>query len=96
MNDVSPDMNNSGVLDEDQEKLNEEISYFEEIKGQLLGDNCYKGKFVVMRNHEIVDTGGDKFELARKVMKKYPGKVFLIRKVTENPPVVDLPSVEVE
>jgi hypothetical protein len=75
--------------------LKGEFKHFMRIKDDLLADERYRGRFVAIKNKEIIDVGDDAFDLAIKLGKTYPDAVILIRKVVPETVVYDLPSPEV-
>ncbi|MEX2682105.1 MAG: hypothetical protein Q6373_010925 [Candidatus Sigynarchaeota archaeon] len=75
--------------------LRVEFKHFMKIKAELLADERYRGRFVPMKDKQIIDVGGDEFDLAIKLEKTYPGAVILIRRVASEDVVHDLPSPEV-
>lgn len=79
----------------DVRALRLELKHFMRIKAELLADERYRGRFVAMKDKQIIDVGDDEFDLAIKLGKTHPGAVILIRRVTSENVVYDLPSPEV-
>ncbi len=77
-------------------KFDREVNFFERIRKDLLKDQKLRGKFVAIRNHNIIDQDRDELKLAKRIMAKFPEQVVLIAKVEKHPPVYEIPSPEVQ
>jgi hypothetical protein len=75
-------------------KWREELDFFKSVRDRLIADPRYAGRFVAMRNGQVVDSDTDNFRLARRIRGKYPREVVLIAKVTDEEPIHELPSPE--
>jgi hypothetical protein len=67
--------------------LQDEIDYYQQIKGDLIQDKNLFGKYIAISESKILDFDSDKFLLFRKIRKRYPHKKILIRKVENREPI---------
>lgn len=51
------------------------------MMSNLLKDERYSGKFVAIKNGEIIDIGNDKIELILKMMSRFLNEVVLVTQV---------------
>ena len=65
-----------------------ETAAFDRMLPELLKSS--KGKFVAIRNQEIIDEDDNEFALARRIELSYRGKFVLIRQVLPSRPAYDL------
>ncbi len=75
-------------------KWREELDNFKSVRDKLIAEPRYAGRFVAMRNRQVVDSDTDEFRLARRISGKYPREVVLIAKVTDVETIHELPSPE--
>ncbi|NMC07516.1 MAG: hypothetical protein GYA24_20045 [Candidatus Lokiarchaeota archaeon] len=75
--------------------LKRQLKFFKSIKAQLLADSKYHEKFVAIKDEAIIGVGDDELDLVEQMQSAHPGQVILVKHVTEQPPTVELPSVEV-
>jgi len=70
------------------------VSYFG--RARLWEDERYRGKYLAIKDKKVVDCDADRFRLARRMAERLPGQRVLIAKAEKEPPVVELPSPELE
>jgi hypothetical protein len=80
--------------DPEVKKWEQEVSSFRSMRRKLLKNPVYSGKFVAIKNGEVVDCDSDKFALAKRVNTRYPKQVVAIAKVSEEEPRAEMPSPE--
>ncbi|MFN0196104.1 MAG: hypothetical protein ACKVT0_05120 [Planctomycetaceae bacterium] len=88
----------SGTIHEEDADIRlwqEDADYFESIRSNLWNDKDYRGKYVALREKEVIDVDDDKFQLARRVMRQYPADVVFVAKVQIESQVVEVPSPEI-
>jgi hypothetical protein len=56
-------------------------AYFDSIQPELSKDPRYDGKFIALQDKSIIDSDADEFQLARRVLPRYPDDVIDISKV---------------
>lgn len=78
----------------DMRKWRREVEHFERMRSTLWKDRNLRYRFVAMHGGRVVDHDGDKFVLARRVSRSFPGQVVLISQVRREARVVDMPSPE--
>ncbi|MBC6497884.1 MAG: hypothetical protein GDA54_06170 [Alphaproteobacteria bacterium GM7ARS4] len=71
-----------------EQELDDEIAYVNQHQKELL--KTYKGKVIVVKNHEVVKACDSFNDAAIFAMEKYGDGVYLIREMTEIAP--KLPS----
>jgi hypothetical protein len=72
-----------------------EVRYFDSMRQKLWRKPEYRGKFVAVRQKEIVDMDQDRFVLYRRVRERFPGEVVLIEQVEIEPRKIELPGLEI-
>jgi hypothetical protein len=76
---------NHWLLDQIMEKLESELKkeyeWFESVRENLLKDEKYRGKFVAIKDEEIIDVGDDRLEMVLKMRDKFPSEVVLVTRV---------------
>lgn len=65
--------------------LKEEIKTFDSMKDKLLAD--YYGKYVIIHDSKFVDSFDTFDTAAREAIKQFGNGPYLIRQVTERPPM---------
>ena len=80
--------------DLDISKWRKELSHFETMRADLYSNPRYRLKFVAIDAGKVVDEDCDKFCLAARIEKRFPGKVVLIAQVRLGSRVADFPSPE--
>lgn len=73
-----------------------EQAAFDELRPSLSQDERYRNKYVAIHDRAVVDCDVDKFQLVRRLMKKFPDDVFFVGHASKDEPPVDLPSLEIE
>jgi len=83
-------------LEEDgiRKKLEDELKFFRARVERWLSDKNLAGKFVAIKDHQIIDSDSDDFRLARKIEAQFPSQVVLIVKVEKEIPEYELSSPE--
>jgi len=71
-----------------------ELAAFQKALPSLL--KSHPGKYVAMLGGEIVDEDNDEFALAGRIEDRYPKQFVLIRRVSLDEDVEDIPSIEGE
>jgi antitoxin (DNA-binding transcriptional repressor) of toxin-antitoxin stability system len=71
----------------------EERRVFESIRPRL--ERRYRGKYVAIHGGRVVGADVDADRLFERAWKKLRGKVFFIGRVGAEPPIVDMPGVEI-
>jgi hypothetical protein len=95
MHTVETEQPKHSTMAADVRALRAELKHFMKIKPELLADERYRGRFVAIKDKQIIDVGDDEFDLAIKLGKTHPGAVILIKRVASETVVHDLPSPEV-
>ena len=84
-----------GPGDPDYDRWWSELQYYLSIREQLWERPELQSRFIAMKDHKIVDTDADPFELARRAELEHPGEVVFISKVELTDPVINMPMMEV-
>lgn len=84
----------SDAPDEEMRRWRREVDEFDRMKDDLLNDAKLRNKFVAVHNGRVVDYDENKFELAKRVRRAFPGEVVLIERVQCAMRVIDMPSPE--
>lgn len=81
-------------LEKDLEKWRLNRNYV--VKNKDLLRERYDGNYIAVYKRDVVDSDKNKFNLAGRISKTYPGRVVLISTIEDcvNPPNVDLPFPE--
>jgi len=78
---------------EEQERLlQKEIIAFERMKPELL--KTHKGKWVIILNGQLVDSGDDRQTLSKRAREKFGDRTMLIEQVRDKPRVYVVDSPE--
>jgi hypothetical protein len=70
----------------------DQVDYFQKVRGRLLKDKKYRDKFIAIRHRRVIASGIDQFELSRRLSSKFPEDVVLIVKVQKEFPLVEIPQ----
>ncbi len=76
-------------------KWEDELSFFNSIKRELLKNKAYRNQFVAIKDKRVVDFDLDNFRLVKRINKEYPNEVVLVAKVEIGVPAAEIPSPEV-
>lgn len=71
--------------------LEKELKYFEEHKDELL--KHYEGQFVLIKDDQLVGAFTTEEEAYQAGLEKFGNQPFLIKKVTKEEEVVQLPAL---
>ncbi len=82
-------------VDADTAKWREELAFFDGIREELAKDERYCGKYVAVKDKQVIDADVDEVRLTERIDEKFPDDVVLIAGVGPEDPVVELPSPEV-
>ena len=69
----------------------EAFGYFRRIRARLYKNPHYRGKFVAIRDRQIVDVANDKFILYERLVQRFPDHRFVVSQVLR-----ELPTISVE
>lgn len=81
-------------MDKNFEITKTAYSEFEQIRGNLLKERKFFGKYLALKGKEVVDHDVDEFILLERVLTSYPRDYIFIVKLSHSISVVDLPSIE--
>ncbi len=91
----SPDARETpATADDDRRAWQREVDAFERMRAGLCADPELIGRFVAVYGGSVVDRGEHEFDLARRVFRRYPGQVVLVKRVEPHEPIFELPSPE--
>ena len=69
----------------------EAFGYFRRVRARLYKNPQYRGKFVAIRDRQVVDVADDKIVLYERLVQRFPDHRFVVSQVLR-----ELPAVSVE
>jgi len=84
----------TGEDNEIMQQIYGERDAYLKLRGKLLTDAKYAGRFVAILKGKAVDVDSDEKELVRRVYEKYGYVVFYVEKVRGEKKVLEVPSPE--
>ncbi len=78
----------------DIRKWRDELAFFHRSLSELLEDGRFAGRFVAIRDRQVVDSDDDDVTLVKRMHEKYAGDVVLVAKVEGARPLAEWPSPE--
>lgn len=81
--------------DADMQSWRDDADYFESMRLSLCKDEAYRGKYIALRQQDIIDSDDDKFALVQRVRQQLPDDVVFVAKVQMETAVVEVPSPEI-
>jgi hypothetical protein len=71
----------------------EAYAYFKRVRPRLYRNPSFRGRFVAIRDRQIVDVDGDKFVLYDRLVRQFPDHRFCISQVLSEIPTISIDSL---
>ncbi len=68
----------------------EAFDYFRRVRSRLYKNPLYRGRFVAIRDRQIVDVGDDKFVFYECLVRRFPDRRFVVSQVLNEIPTIDV------
>jgi hypothetical protein len=91
---TSTDVPSSGRSNTEMDIWREQVLFFETIKGSLLQNPSFLGRYVAIKEKNVIDSDINDIRLARRIQQQFPGEVVVILKVEKHSPIIEIPSPE--
>ena len=85
----------TGLSRQRYKKWKDEVAFFDGAVGDLVNDPRYKGRYVAVKERQIIDSDASDLELAKRMARLHRGEFVLIAKVDTRARCVEGPSPEI-